>query len=57
MKKRKISQKDIAILLGLSSNAVNYKLRGKREFTASEMFKIKDSYFKDISIEDLFKTE
>ena len=55
MKRMKIRQRTLANLLGLTSNAVSYKLRGEREFTADEMYKIRDEYFPNMTIDELFQ--
>ena len=47
---------DIAEILGISYDSVMNKINGKTEFTRSEIFKIRDTLFPDLSLEYLFKT-
>lgn len=54
-KKRKITYTLIAKLLSLSNNSVTQKMRGKRDFTASEMFAIQKEFFPDMTLEYLFE--
>ena len=55
MKERKISQLELARTLGISNVSVAHKLRGKTDFTLTEIFKIRDTYFPERTIEWLFK--
>ena len=55
MKKAKISQTDIAELLGISKNSMCMKLKGKFSFRADEMFLIKNKVFPECSLEYLFE--
>lgn len=55
MKKRKITQTELALKLGITTNAVNNKLSGKSDFTASEMFKICEVI--DVPMAELFKKD
>lgn len=57
MLKAKVKQTDIAELLGISKQAVSYKINGVNEFTLSEIQIIQETYFKDLDIEYLFKRE
>lgn len=57
MMRRGITQKDIAELLGITKQAVNYKIHGVNEFKLSEIDLIKDNYFNDLNVEYLFKRE
>lgn len=43
-------QKDIANILGLSSNSVNQKIQGKREFTVQELAMLAKTYDVDINL-------
>jgi plasmid maintenance system antidote protein VapI len=43
-------QKDIANILGLSSNSVNQKIQGKREFTVQELAILAKTYDVDINL-------
>jgi plasmid maintenance system antidote protein VapI len=50
-----IKTKDIAEALGISPKSVNNKMTGRHKgFRLDEAFKIKDTFFPGISIEDLF---
>ena len=55
MKTSKVSQSDLAKLLGLSNNAISHKMRGRVDFTSSEMYAIRDRYFPDKTLDWLFK--
>ena len=55
MKRRGIKQKDIALLLNRTSNSVRMKLKSIRPFTSLEMFLIRDSFFPDLTLDELFK--
>lgn len=54
MKKAKITQSDLTKLLDSNNNTICQKINGKREFKASEMFLIKDTFFPELSLEYLF---
>lgn len=54
MKKSKITQRDITMLLDSNLNTICQKINGKREFKASEMFLIKNTFFPELSLEYLF---
>ena len=56
MKKAHVTQTELGKLLGISTNAVNYKLSGKREFKSSEMNKICE-VIKDVPMQELFKKD
>lgn len=51
-KNRNISQKELADLIGISTNQYSAKENGKYNFNCDEMFKI--SNFLDMNIEDIF---
>ena len=55
MSNKGITQKDIARLLGLRIASVCDKINGKFSFKLDEAFKIRDKYFKDLTIEYLFE--
>ena len=57
MMRYKITQIDIAELLGITKQAVSYKINGVNEFKLSEIDLIQKTYFKDLEIEYLFKRE
>lgn len=54
MKKKDVSQADISKRLGITSRAMSNKIRGKTDFTTSEMFTIKNEFFPDKTLEYLF---
>lgn len=47
----------LARILDISHDSVGNKMNGRTEFTRLEMFKIKQEYFPDLSIDYLFETE
>lgn len=53
---RKITNTAIAELLNIHINSVSYKL-SKGTFSIEECIKVRDKYFPDMKIENLFKTE
>lgn len=53
--KRNISIKELSELLGLHRNTVALKINGNSEFTISEAFEIKDAFFPDIELRELFR--
>ena len=55
MKSYRVKQSDVARMLELSRNCVSHKIRGKVDFTASEMYAIRDKYFPDKTIDWLFQ--
>ena len=55
IKNKRITQTQIAKLLNLSINSVNFKIRGKSEFTRQEMFLIQEKLFPDKELEYLFR--
>lgn len=54
MKKCGVTQTMLADTLNISKRSVSSKMRGDKEFTASEMYKIRDTYFADKTIDELF---
>lgn len=54
MKNKGIAQKDLAKFLGLTTQAVAYKLTGGGDFKSEEMFKIQAELFPDIDLRTLF---
>lgn len=52
-----ISRKDIADLLGLSEKTTKRKIDGDVDFKWLETLKIKNTYFKNDSYEELFKDQ
>lgn len=53
----KVTQKMISEKLEISVKSVNEKINGHTEFNLSEIQKIQQFYFKDLTIEYLFKRE
>ncbi len=51
----KIKQKDIAKLLNLSNKSVSDRFNNKVDWKYSEIFAIRDKWFKDEIIDNLFK--
>lgn len=54
MKRKGITQKDLANKLGITQVAVSYKLTGGGDFKSEEMMKIQDELFPDIDLRTLF---
>ena len=57
MKRNKISRSYIANLLGLSYRTIHSRFNGETEWGYSECIKVRDTYFPDMSLDYLFKTE
>lgn len=58
MWQRNITGKRLAELLGIRPETVSDKITGKSDFTRTEMFLIRDTFFDDIDMAYLFlKTE
>ena len=55
MKKAKITQTDLAEIIGVSKNSVCKKIQGKFSFRADEMFVIKNKIFPECTLEYLFE--
>ena len=55
MKRAKVTQSDIARHLSLSKVSVIQKIYGRTDFTASEMFAIKEHFFPELTLEYLFE--
>lgn len=55
--RRGVKKKDIAQLLGVSPKTIWNKLRGANDFTLGEAIKIKNRFFPDMPIEEIFKRE
>ena len=51
---KQVSRQDLADAMEKSLRTVNAKLAGKYPFTVPEALKIKEAYFPESSIEDLF---
>ena len=52
-----ITQVHLAKVLGIRTNTLAHKMRGKTEFKASEMITIKREFFPDMTLEYLFNNE
>ena len=52
---RKISKKDIYSLLGLQANTFTLKLNGNLRFSLDEAIRIQETFFPDISVNQLFR--
>lgn len=57
MKRKKISRRDIAELLGVSYRTIHSRFNGESEWSYSECVKIRDEYFPDMELAYLFATE
>ena len=51
---KQVSRQDLANATGKTTRTIQYKLVGKYPFTVPEALKIKEAYFPEASIEDLF---
>lgn len=52
---RKISKKDVYSLLGLQANTFTLKLNGNLRFSLDEAIRIQETFFPDISVNQLFQ--
>lgn len=48
LQKRKISNKDLSLILKITDSAVSYKLNGKRDFKIQELIIIADLFDMDL---------
>lgn len=57
IKKRDIKNKDIAACLGINRQALHFKLSDKTngKFSVEQAIQIKQAFFPDMSVEELFK--
>ena len=55
MKLRKVSQKDIAALIGKTPTSVSRYILGRSDFTYEQMSKIRDTFFNGLSFDYLFE--
>lgn len=55
--KRGIKKRAIANAIGVSDRTLNNKMRGITEFTWPEVSKIRNTFFPDLSVDELFDTE
>ena len=49
-----VSNGDLQALLGCSAKTVSNKINGATDFTAPELFKIRDTFFPGLRLEYLF---
>ena len=52
---RKISKKDIYSLLDLQANTLTLKLNGNLRFLLDEAIRIQETFFSDVSVNQLFR--
>lgn len=52
---RKISKKDIYSLLGFQANTFTLKLNGNLRFSLDEAIRIQETFFSDVSVNQLFR--
>ena len=57
MKRKGISRKDIAELLGLTYRTIHSRFNGETEWTFRECVKVRDTYFPGMKLEELFKAD
>lgn len=55
MAKKKITKEDISKLLNIHWNSVANKINGSSSFTVEEAARIRDAYFPEWKIEELFQ--
>lgn len=51
-----ITANEVSAQLGCTPKTLSNKLSGKSEFTRAEIFKIRNSFFPDLTIDYLFQT-
>ena len=54
---RKISKKDIYQLLDVQANTFTLKLNGNLRFSLDEAIRIQETFFSDVSVNQLFQHE
>ena len=57
MARKNIKPTDISSALNITYDSTLNKLNGKTDFTRTEIFKIRDAFFPDLTLDYLFKTE
>lgn len=57
MARKNIKVMVIAQALSISYDTMSNKINGKSDFTRAEIFKIRDEFFPDLTLEYLFETE
>lgn len=54
MKQNKVTNSAVANLLSITLPGLKHKINGETEFKANEMFAIKNKFFPDKSLEEIF---
>lgn len=54
LKRKNVTQSELAKVLGISSNTISRKMNGESEFTLREVMKIKKTLGVSIPVEELF---
>lgn len=57
MAKQKVTKRDLSDLLGVHWNSITNKISGESDFSVTEAIKIRDKYFPEWEIENLFRRE
>ena len=57
MAKQKVTRRDLSDLLGIHWNSITNKIGGESDFSVTEAIKIRDRYFPEWEIENLFRRE
>ena len=57
MAKQKVTKRDLSDLLGVHWNSITNKISGESDFYVTEAIKIRDRYFPEWEIENLFRRE
>lgn len=57
MAKQKVTKRDLSELLGVHWNSITNKISGESDFSVTEAIKIRDRYFPEWEIENLFRRE
>lgn len=57
MAKQRITKKDLSDLLEVHWNSITNKISGESDFSVTEAIKIRDRYFPEWKIENLFRRE
>lgn len=57
MARKGITQKDLCNCIKKDKSTLSEKINGKRDFKMSEIMKIKETFFPDLTLEYLFKTK
>lgn len=57
MAKQKVTKRDLSDLLGIHWNSITNKISGESDFSVTEAIKIRDKYFPEWEIENLFRRE